>query len=41
VLRAHYAFAEMDEPGLGALVDAFMLRCGLGQGAPRGPIRPA
>jgi predicted GTPase len=35
VLRAHYAFADLDEPGLGALVDAFVARRGLG------PARPA
>ncbi|MBX6375024.1 MAG: GTPase, partial [Acetobacteraceae bacterium] len=29
VVRARYEFAEMDEPGLGAQVDAFLGRIGL------------
>jgi predicted GTPase len=31
VVRARYEFAELDEPGLGAHVDAFLTRAGLGR----------
>ncbi len=30
VVRARYEFAELEEPGLGAVVDAFLTRAGLG-----------
>jgi predicted GTPase len=29
VVRARYAFADLDEPGVGALVDEFLAGCGL------------
>ncbi|GGG45433.1 GTPase [Caldovatus sediminis] len=38
IVRARYEFAEMDEPGLGARVDAFLERIGLGRrGSELGP----